>query len=64
MPVLDGVRHWLMELAVTGFGRLDASTVLPFLTTLTQLREQPELARLSFLLTFGGARQPSAAQVT
>jgi hypothetical protein len=51
VPVLEGVRHWLMELAITGFRRLDAGSVLPFLATLAQLREQPKLARLSFLLT-------------
>jgi hypothetical protein len=51
VPALEGARHWLMELAVTGFGRLDANATLPFLPMLAQLREQPQLARLSFLLT-------------
>lgn len=50
-PLLEGVRHWLMELAITGFARLDAGALLPFLGTLERLRQQPELARLAFLLT-------------
>jgi hypothetical protein len=50
-PLLDGVRHWLMELAVTGFARLDAGGVLPFLPALAQLRLQPRHARLAYALT-------------
>lgn len=50
-PLLESTRHWLMELAIAGFARLDASAVLPFLTTLARLRQQPRFARLAFLLT-------------
>jgi hypothetical protein len=50
-PILEGVRHWLIEVAIAGFARLDANAVLPFLTTLAQIRERPALARLAFLLT-------------
>jgi hypothetical protein len=50
-PLLNGVRHWLMELAITGFARLEASNVLPFLPTLTQLRQLPQHAELAYGLT-------------
>lgn len=50
-PMLEGVRHWLMELAITGFARLEPSTIRSFLPSLAQLREQPELASLAYLLT-------------
>jgi hypothetical protein len=51
LPLLDSARHWLMELAITGFARLEASALLPFLTTLAQLRAQPGLLHVSTLLT-------------
>ncbi|HEY3232539.1 MAG TPA: hypothetical protein VGJ87_25130, partial [Roseiflexaceae bacterium] len=63
-PILDGIRHWLMELAITGFARLDANAVQPFLTTLAQIRERPKLARLSFLLTGLTDELLAAAPVT
>jgi len=50
-PLLDSARHWLMELAITGLARVDATAVYPFLTSLAQIRQDPRLARLSFLLT-------------
>jgi hypothetical protein len=51
LPLLDSARHWLMELAIGGFARLEASALLPFLTTLAQLRQQPGLLQVSALLT-------------
>ena len=51
LPLLDSARHWLMELAISGFARLEAGALLPFLTTLAQLREQPGLLHVSALLT-------------
>jgi hypothetical protein len=51
LPLLDSVRHWLMELAIGGFARLEAGALLPFLTTLAQLRQQPGLLHVSALLT-------------
>jgi hypothetical protein len=51
LPLLDSARHWLVELAISGFARLEAGALLPFLTTLAQLREQPGLLHVSALLT-------------
>jgi hypothetical protein len=50
-PLLDNTRHWLMELAITGFARLESSTVMSFLPTLSQLRANPAHVRLSGMLT-------------
>jgi hypothetical protein len=50
-PLLEGVRHGLLEMALTGFARLGASTLVPFLTTLEKLQEDPQFIRLAALLT-------------
>lgn len=51
LPLLDSVRHWLAELAITGFARLDANVIMPFFTPLAQLRRERRLASLALLLT-------------
>ncbi len=48
---LESTRHWLMELALAGFARLEAGVLIPFLATLEQIQGEPALARLSALLT-------------
>lgn len=50
-PLAEVAQHWLIELAVAGFGRLDLSALWPFLPTLARMRAQPDLADLAFLLT-------------
>ncbi len=47
----DSARQWLMEVALTGFAKLDPAAVTPFMPTLHQLQEQPEQIRLSTVLT-------------
>lgn len=49
-PLLDSTRHWLMELALTGFARLERDMVQTFAPTLVQMRAQPEFFNLSALL--------------
>ncbi len=48
---LGSTRHWLIELALTGFARLDVSVLTPFMATLAQIQGEPTLTRLSVLLT-------------
>ncbi|MCB9746315.1 MAG: hypothetical protein H6741_15435 [Alphaproteobacteria bacterium] len=50
-PLLDSLRQWLLELVLAGLANVDADAILPFMATLEKLRERPELARLSALLT-------------
>jgi hypothetical protein len=50
-PLLDSTRHWLMELAITGFARVESSTIMSFLPTLSQLRASAADVRLSGMLT-------------
>lgn len=50
-PLLESTRQWLMELALTGFTRMDAATLMPFTTTLEKLQVEPSLIRQSALLT-------------
>ena len=50
-PLLDSARHWLMELAMTGFARLEPGTVASFAPTLAQLRANPSTAPQAALLT-------------
>ncbi|MEM7532586.1 MAG: hypothetical protein AAF639_10450 [Chloroflexota bacterium] len=47
----DSTRHWLMELALAGFGQLETSTIEPFKTTLSQLQTEPSQFAQSTLLT-------------
>jgi hypothetical protein len=48
---LATTRHWLMEIALAGFGRLEASQLAPYLTTLELIQAEPALARPAALLT-------------
>jgi len=48
---LESTRQWLTELALAGFGRLEAETLTPFMSTLEQIQGEPQLVRLSALLT-------------
>lgn len=50
-PRLEGLRQWLVELALAGFGQLDAAALTPALQTLPGIQESPELSRLGALLT-------------
>ncbi len=50
-PFLEGVRHWLMEVAIGGFSRLETRAVMAFLPTLEGLRAKPEFVGLGALLT-------------
>jgi len=46
-----GVRHWLMEIALVGYSRLETSAIVPFSTSLEKIQEDPLLTRQSALLT-------------
>ncbi|GAB1543153.1 hypothetical protein NUACC21_58270 [Scytonema sp. NUACC21] len=48
---LESIRHWLMEIALMGFARLEASTLIPFMSTLEQIQSEPLLIRQAALLT-------------
>ncbi len=48
---LESIRHWLMEIALVGYARLEASTLLPFMATLEQIQAEPLLIRQAALLT-------------
>lgn len=50
-PLLESVRHWLMEIAIAGFARLEAEAVLSFSSTLAQVRANPATAEQGTLLT-------------
>ncbi len=50
-PLMESTRQWLLELALAGFGQLDAATVMPFVPTLEEIQGQPELKELAALLT-------------
>lgn len=47
----ESIRHWLMEIALVGFNRLDKTTLIPFIPTLEQIQGEPLLIRQSALLT-------------
>ncbi|QSJ19336.1 hypothetical protein JYQ62_11790 [Nostoc sp. UHCC 0702] len=49
--LLASVRHWLMEIAIVGYARLDTATLVPFLGTLEQIQAEPLLVRQAALLT-------------
>jgi hypothetical protein len=51
----ESTRHWLMEIAIAGFGQLEPQTLAPFAATLEQLQAEPLATRLAALLT--GFRQ-------
>ncbi|MEC4815451.1 MAG: hypothetical protein SAK29_19555 [Scytonema sp. PMC 1069.18] len=48
---LESTRHWLMEIALVGYARLEASTLVPFMTTLEQIQAEPLLIRQAAILT-------------
>ena len=50
-PLFVSTGHWLMDIAIEGFSRLEPTTILPFLNTLSQLRDNPDHAPLAALLT-------------
>ena len=50
-PIHESVRHWLMEIALLGFARLEVETVTPFLKTLETLQADPMCIQLAALLT-------------
>jgi hypothetical protein len=47
----ESTRHWLMEIAIAGFGQLEPQTLAPFAATLEQLQAEPLATRLAALLT-------------
>jgi len=46
----EGIRHWLMELALAGFANLDVDGVLAFQNTLADIQEEPRMFRHAALL--------------
>ncbi|GAA6621898.1 hypothetical protein [Scytonema sp. NUACC26] len=48
---LESIRHWLMEIALMGYARLEAPTLIPFMATLEQIQSEPLLVRQAALLT-------------
>jgi hypothetical protein len=50
-PLLESIRHWLMEMALVGFARLNASQLVAFLPTLEKVQAEPLLIRQAALLT-------------
>ena len=46
----EAIRHWLMELALTGFANLDIDSVLAFQNTLADIQEEPRMFRHAALL--------------
>ncbi|MBW4564008.1 MAG: hypothetical protein KME32_23285 [Mojavia pulchra JT2-VF2] len=49
--LLASVRHWLMEIALVGYARLDTATLVHFAGTLEQIQAEPLLIRQAALLT-------------
>lgn len=47
---MDSIQHWLMEVAIAGFTRLNTSTWTPFLPILETLQSEPSLIRQAALL--------------
>ena len=45
------VQQWLMEIAITGFAHLEEANVAPFMATLENVQQEPELTGLASLLT-------------
>jgi hypothetical protein len=48
---LESARQWLTELALAGFGQLDAGSVVPFAAALEPIQADPALARQALVLT-------------
>lgn len=50
-PLLESAQHWLMELAISGFSRLSAESLLAIQPTLAELRAQPQQISAATLLS-------------
>lgn len=50
-PLLVGVQHWLMDLAVIGFSRLEPAMINAFSSTLTQIQTNPDYLRTAAILS-------------
>jgi hypothetical protein len=50
-PRLDGLRPWLVEVALAGFSQLDAATLAPILPTVSAIQQTPGLERLAGVVT-------------
>ena len=48
---MESAQQWLMELALSGFARLNAGTLTPFMATLEQIQSEPQLVAPAALLT-------------
>jgi hypothetical protein len=46
-----GIRHWLMEIALAGYSRLETSAIVPFSSSLEKIQQDPLLIRQSAFLT-------------
>ncbi len=49
-PLVNGAAHWLMDIAIQGYARLDARTLSAFDNTLSQLQALPERLPLALML--------------
>lgn len=49
--LLEGARHWLVEIAAAGLRQLTSSAIVPFAAVLDGLQQRAELGRLAGLLT-------------
>ncbi len=49
-PLLSGVQHWLMDLAVVGFSRLEPAMINAFAGTLIQIQTNPDYLRTAAIL--------------
>ncbi len=47
----ESTRHFLMEIALTGFGQLEPESLYPFYATLDKIQEEPGLIRLAAILS-------------
>jgi hypothetical protein len=50
-PILAGTAHWLTDIAIHGFSRLETNALAAFDTTLAQLQSDPSMLPLATLLT-------------
>lgn len=49
--LMESARQWLVEIALGGFGQLEAASIAPAVASLRALQEHPPLVRLAALLT-------------
>jgi hypothetical protein len=50
-PLMNSAAHWLMDMAIAGFSRLEQESVTPFAATLAQLQADEAMMPLATLLT-------------